>query len=348
VGRIKSNQQETILEDDMSAETVDYLNQNMLVGNTAQRGNAWWYRKGEDNHFDGPVPRERAVALLDYPLAKSEPPQLQVVTEDGVMNFTDHNRRGIVRLDTGEVFEYFKDGYQIHQPVEWVLDAMDKLLADEAQIGTVAVLRGGAVAAVQVENPETREAAEGVKHRPHLTAVTSHDGSRSSTYVAGTQAWWCDNTLSAALGEKGRLQVKVRHSRNSLGRLPELRESLGIVLEQIGDAFDAQVKALTSQLVTDEQWAAFTAAYARVDEAKTKRSESIARNKVGVLNQLWNHDERVAPWKGNAYGVLSAVNTAQHHVWGSAEDRVERNMNRLVEGKWDQIDASTLALLARV
>jgi phage/plasmid-like protein (TIGR03299 family) len=332
----------------MSAETIEYLNDNMLVGNTDQRGEAWWYRKGTDNHFPGPIPRERAVALLDYPLAKSEPPVLQVITDEGVREFTDPKYRGIVRLDTGEVFKYFTDGYQIHQPVEWVLDALDKLLDGRANIGTVARLRGGAIAAVQVENPETREACEGILHRPWLTGVTSLDGSLSSTYVAGTQAWWCDNTLSAALGEKSRLQVKVRHSRNSLGHLPELRESLGIVLERVGDAFDEQVKALTSRYVSDETWAAFTAAYAGVDPKKSDRSNVIAKNKVGVLNTLWNHDNRVAPWKNNAYGVVSAVNTAVHHVWGSDDTRAERNLVKTVTGQWDRVDAATLRLLESV
>ena len=51
----------------------------------------------------------------------------------------------------------------------------------------------------------------------------------------------------------------------------------------------------------------------------------------------------------NAYGVLSAVNTAVHHEFNvKGMERVERNALRMVSGEWDSIDAETLALLATV
>jgi len=46
----------------MSKETSEWLNQNVLVGYTETRGNAWHYKasdQGEEaNHYDGAVPLE--------------------------------------------------------------------------------------------------------------------------------------------------------------------------------------------------------------------------------------------------------------------------------------------------
>ena len=79
------------------------------------------------------------------------------------------------------------------------------------------------------------------------------------------------------------------------------------------------------------------------------RSKSMAETKVRDLNHLWNYDERVAPWKNNAYGVLVGVNTFAHHFQNvKGMERAERNLSRMVTGEFEKLDASTMALLDRV
>ncbi len=39
----------------------------------------------------------------------------------------------------------------------------------------------------------------------------------------------------------------------------------------------------------------------------------MAENRREVLQRLYRHDERVAPWAGTAWGVVQAVNTMTHH-----------------------------------
>ena len=71
--------------------------------------------------------------------------------------------------------------------------------------------------------------------------------------------------------------------------------------------------------------------------------------KRAELTRLWRHDERVAPWAGTAWGVVSAVNTWTHHmstVRGAS--RFDRNMERVIKDEVDALDANTLKLLARV
>lgn len=330
----------------MSSETLDFLQENTLIGFTDLRGTAWHYREGSTNHFPGAVPREEALRLLSYPLAEGQV-TATVLTDDGVLSIEAPDRKAIVRVDTQTVLGMFKSGYQIHQPAEWCLQNMDILLDGGLQIGSVVRLKGGAVAALQAELSDTREAAGGVKHRPFLTAATSHDGSMATTYGVGTQVVVCDNTLSVALRTFESSQ-KIRHSSRSLSRVFEVRQNLGLVVEQIGDAFDDQVKALTSQYVSESTWNAFVDAYTGESKAKEGRSKTIAENKAAALNKLWKADPRVSPWRNNAYGVLAAANTAAHHVFGAEKDRVERNQLKAITGEWDRFDSNILGLLAAV
>jgi phage/plasmid-like protein (TIGR03299 family) len=332
----------------MSAETLDWLSTNSLIGFTEKRGKAWHYREGTDNHFEGPVPTERVLELLDVPLAEASL-TATVLTDDGVMTIPIDDRKTIVRTDTGVAFGIFKQAYPIHGYKQWCHDNLERITGDGLQVGSAILLKQGAVAAVQAELEETRTTTEGVKHRPFITAATSCDGSLATTYLLGTQVWVCDNTLSLALHETDALKVKIRHTANSASRVHTVRHNLGLVVEQVGDAFDKEIGKLTGEFVSDQTWADFVKAYTGVDKAKDGRSKTMAERKVTQLNKLWWFDERVTPWKNSAYGVVAAVNTAVHHEFSiKGMERAERNMLRTVEGAWADVDGGALRLLAGV
>lgn len=337
----------------MSTETLADLNVNTLIGYTEKRGTAWHYRadlQGDrPNHFEGPVPIERARELLGFQLVEGEV-SASALTPDGVITATDPKRKAVIRVDTGQILGVFKKNYQIHHPEEWLVDNVDLILDGGLNIGSVIVLKGGAVVALQAELEETREAAEGVKHRPFLTAATSHDGSIATTYMTGTTVVVCDNTLSAALGAQNAEKFKVRHSSRSLDKVHELRMQLGLVVEAVGDAFDEKVKQLTSEHVSDARWREFVAAFTNPTGAELEgRAKTMVENKAATLWRLWDFDERVSPWRNNAYGVLAAVNTATHHEFAVKNaTRPARNAERMVTGEWDAIDTKTLRTLAKV
>ena len=52
----------------MSKETMEWLNSNILVGFTAERGNAWHYRAdlqgSEPNHYEGAIPTDDILRRL--------------------------------------------------------------------------------------------------------------------------------------------------------------------------------------------------------------------------------------------------------------------------------------------
>ncbi|WP_263729983.1 DUF932 domain-containing protein [Cellulomonas sp. SG140] len=339
----------------MSRETLEHLNTNTLIGYTDKRGNAWHYRAekqgAESNHYAGAIPVDDVVRRLFAWRGVEGEISATALTETGVLSTVDPERKAIMRSDTGAILGVFKSGYRIHQYKDWLIENVEMLLDADLAIGSAGLLKGGAVAWVQIEMEDTLEAPGGVKYRPFLTAATSMDGSIATTYQTGAQVVVCDNTLSTALASKDSSRFKVKHSRFSLNKVQDVRDALGIV-HTVASDFEAQVQALIDEQVNADRWRAFVAAHTEIDkarEAKSKRGITLAENKSAELNRLWNHDERVSPWAGTAYGVLAAVNTYTHHVATVRNaTRVERNMERAVTGGIDRLDADTLRVLATV
>lgn len=341
----------------MSTETATWLNTNTLIGFTEKRGNAWHYREelqGEqNNHYAGAIPVQDVRDRLFFWKPVEGDVTTTVITADGVLTITDPTRKTIVRPDTQEVLYVPKKGFTIHDYDTWLIRTNEQITdtatgttSDSLQISSAGLLKGGAVAWVQFELPETVQTPEGVSFRPFLSSATSLDGSLSSTYQTGAQVIVCDNTLSASLAEKTN-RLKIKHSRNSIGRLDEARDALGLVV-QASDTFAAQVAALCATEVSPAAWDAFLTELAPLPE-KAGRGLTLAENKRDALNTLWKSDERVAPWTGTAFGVIQAVNTFTHHlstVRGSS--RSERNAERAVTGKVDALDQSTLETLQKV
>jgi phage/plasmid-like protein (TIGR03299 family) len=341
----------------MSQETSTWLNTRTLIGFTDQRGHAWHYRAAdqgdEPNHYRGAVPVEDVARRLFGWDAVTAGVFAEYYNADGFIRLTDQTRKAVVRPagafgpdDAGAILGLFKDGYVIHQFRVWLLGTVGSILDDgDLSIGSAGLLRGGAVAWVSVEVPDTITTPEGVRFRPNLLACTSHDGSLATTFQRVVTNVVCDNTMSAALAEDGQ-RIKVRHSRHSRLRLAEARQALAIV-HTIADDFTAQVAQLAATTVTDRQWAAFLDAH--ITPADSSRSRTLTDRKRDTLTRLWNHDARVAPWRGTAWGVVQAVNTYTHHeqtVRGA--DRAERNMLRAVDGGTDALDTATLTTLQGV
>ncbi|MCF2531177.1 DUF932 domain-containing protein [Yinghuangia soli] len=332
----------------MSKETLAWLNANVLIGFTDQREHAWHYRAAlqgnEPNHYPGAIPIDDVKRRLFSWVPISSP---LFVSGSAPGTFDEiPGRQAIRRSDTGHVMGIFTDSYEPHQYDVWLLDTIGRLLDADLSIGSAGLLRDGAVAWVSVEVPETIKTPEGVSFRPHLFGATSFDGSLATTFKRAVTNIVCDNTMAAGLAEHGQ-QIKIKHSRHSMLRLDEARDALNIVYE-IADDFAAEVRRLCEITVTDKQWAGFLDAHAELPE-QPGRSRSMAERKRETLAQLWNHDMRVAPWRGTAYGVVQAVNTYVHHeqtVRGA--ERAERNMLRAVTGGVEELDLATLTTLDKV
>ncbi|MCP2341153.1 DUF932 domain-containing protein [Actinomadura rupiterrae] len=329
----------------MSRETLQWLNANTLIGFTDQRGTAWHYRAdlqaAEPNHYPGPVPVDDVKRRLFHWEAVPAPVLVRHPGTGQILQVPD--RTAYLRSDTGHVMGIFSDAYQPHPYAEWLLDTVARILDDDLAIGSAILLRGGAVACVSVEVPDSITTPEGVQFRPHLLAATSFDGSLATTFKRAVTNVVCDNTMAVGLAEHGQ-HIKIKHSRYSPLRLAEARQALNIVY-QTADEFTAQVAALCAAEVSEPEWRRFLDAHVPLPDAQGA-ARTLAGRKRDTLNQLWARDARVAPWRGTAYGVVQAVNTYTHHqqrVRGAV--RAERNALRAITGGVDELDTATLHTL---
>jgi phage/plasmid-like protein (TIGR03299 family) len=345
----------------MSQETQEWLNfytlQSRAVWHTDEQ-----LQKIANTIYNGPIPLEDVRSRLFgwEPLRGDLTSTATILTADGVdtVTMTDENRITIMRPpyalsddDAGAILGVFKSGYKAHPYAKWLLENVSHILDDTLGIYSAGLLKGGAQAWVQVTVPDWIKTPSGVLFKPNLLCVTSFDGSIATTYKRTISNAVCDNTMRAALGEAGKA-YKVKHSRYSDLKIMEAREALDIVHATATD-FEAEVEQLNATTVTDSQWDEFLSSLVPTKDKDgkdlSKRSTTIATNKQAELNLLWNHDQRVAPWKNTAWGVVQAVNTHAHHfqsVRGMSRD--ERNMTNTIEGKFDNLDTNTMATLEAV
>jgi phage/plasmid-like protein (TIGR03299 family) len=345
----------------MSHETATWLNTMTLIGFTGQRGHAWHYRASkqgaEPNHYPGAIPVEDVRRRLFgwQVLEGTVTSMATVLGDDGVETVTisDPDRKAMLRPpgalgsdDPGAILGIFRSGYAGHDYGRWLLEQVAEILDDELAIGSAGLLRGGALAWVSVEVPETITTPEGVAFRPHLLATTSFDGSVATTYGRKVQLVVCDNTHAVAMREAGQ-QLKVRHSRHSHVKLADAREALALV-HTIADDFAAEVARLTAVKVSDGDWARFLNELAPLPDA-SGRARSMAETKRERLARLWDHDTRVAPWRGTAFGVMQAMSTYAHHE-GTVRrvSRAERNMLRAVTGESDALDRRSVEAILQI
>jgi phage/plasmid-like protein (TIGR03299 family) len=256
------------------------------------------------------------------------------------------NRKAIIRDDSYEVLGVPSSRYTPHQYDDVLLSAVSNILDDDLSIGSAGVLKGGAIAFVQVEMPENVKGAGGVEFRPNLLATTSFNGSIATTYKRTVTIVVCDNTRDAALREDGEAYT-VRHTANSSLRLQDARTALKVV-HTMADDFQRELEALLSQKVTDKQYEKFVAKYVPTPTKDAQQAVTRAENTRSILRNLWTNDERVTPWKGTAYGVLQAVNTYRHHFRPTRGGTVlaERNYLDALTGKTGAADIEALKVLA--
>jgi phage/plasmid-like protein (TIGR03299 family) len=258
------------------------------------------------------------------------------------------DKQAIVRSDTGDVMGIFTTGYVMHPYDDWLLTTVANILDDHLVISSAGLLKGGAIAWVEVSMPDTVSSPEGLDFRPNLLATTSFDGSIATTYKRTVTAVVCDNTRAAALGEQGQT-YKVKHSRYSQAKLAEARQALSVV-HQMTEDYLAEIRTLSRTPVTDRQWAKLLTQLvpipAPAEEPLTPRTRRAAEEKKYQLNHLYRLDPRASPWQGTALGVLQAVNTWEHH-YGTVRGatRSERNMLKAVRGDFDTLDRHVLQQL---
>lgn len=361
----------------MSAETIEWLNQNTMIGFTknreayknmgwgirwdeaTQQNIAWWHTPEFNNGYEGAIPVEEVERVLFnwepieteimYKRRDVEPDEADAVDGNGPFLWVPSDKyKGIMHPETEVEFGVFgKDSYKIHSYREWLIDNLSRLVDGEAGIATAGMLRDGGVAYVTVEMPENVEIA-GMDIRPQLLAATSVDGTKATTYKAITQVCVCDNTLDLAIAKDDTGTFKVRHSSRSLGRLGDARDALGIIYKQAED-MEEFLSSLADVDVSNAQFNAIVKTLKPVPEQETgikggktvvtnQRAITIAENTQQDLRSLWHSDPRVTPWTGTLLGAFQATNTWHNHMRSNSDNGVERVMTSTLSNSVAKFD----------
>lgn len=345
----------------MSRETAEWLNRRVLVGFTEKRGDAWHYRAElqgtESNHYAGAIPVADAIRRI---FNWSPIPAVMSATYDttsGPVTVAAEDRMCAVRPaggfgpeDPGAVLGAFKAGYKVHGFDEWLLQNVDTIAHGGVELASVGLLRKGAVGWAQFELAETMTSKVGIDYRPFIVAGTSCDGTMATQYGRGATVVVCDNTYDAFRAESaasGQV-VKLRHTKESLGKIQAVRDSLSILVSD-GEQFGKDIDKLSKKKVSDAVWSAFIQSYFPIGDDASKRGVTMAENARETVTQLYKTDPMCAPFKGTEFGVVQTISTyAHHHAIVRGSDNVERNAERMLKGGNGERDANTLRILQSV
>lgn len=303
----------------MSRETLEWLNDNTLIGFADELGKAWHHDGSGTNHFDGAVPTEEVRQLFRW---EAQAVDVTVQTTDLFgHDMQVDGYKAIVHPDTGHVFQIASGKYAIHQYGEWLIDEVETLVDvsdGELEIGTAGLLRGGAQAWVQVRPPSTVQVG-GDEQLPWILATTSHDGSLATQYKAQRQRVVCDNTLAVGLAQSGG-EYRVRHTSNSRAKLGEARAVLEIMYA-VQTEFDREIERLMNTAVSTALFREATILLhpevePKVEDGKVVNQRAINNRDriITDIDDLWFNDERVGEYHGTMWGAWQAHNTWFH--WG--------------------------------
>ncbi len=340
----------------MSEESLRWLNNQILVGFTEKNGKPWWFRQDvqgdEPSIYPGPVPSEDVLRRLFSWDAEKWPVVLQQPNGNSIPL---ERQVAIVHGETGHMFRVGSPRYVIHQYRDWLLDVASHIFGtNELHIGSAGLLRRGAGAFITIERPEAVVSRSGMELKSRLLAATSHDSKIASTYKMVNTIVVCDNTLDYALYGEGGAKYRVRHSPNSFLRIPEVRETLNLMIESDKGVVEF-VDSLADITVTESQWQEIVSQLVDIPKDSLPRVRARLENKRLVMDDLWRTDPRCAPWRGSALGAFQVFNTYRHHLAASStkansslEERFNRNMANVISDKALTDDQELLRVIESV
>ncbi len=321
-----------------------------LVGFTANKKYRV-YGVGENEQYPGAILVEEVRERLFYWEAEARHSAAVEFDDEGNLAdiYLDPTRVQIFRPDTRIVMGVHGwDSYRMHQYPVWLLDNIAPILGGNLGlgIGLAVELKGGAIAAVSIEVPESIVTPEGVAFRPHLLATTSHDASLSTTYNRGVTVFGHPMAAGIAKRVQGQQSFKIRHTKNSVSRLKDAQDAAAVVEEIIAD-FEEEITELVLTPVSEKEFERFLSAMYPIPEEEG-RSATMKTNRQASVRRMLREDERVARWSRTAWGVLLAVNIANHEEGIVRGDRDERNLMKLVGGQYIAEDQKALRTLQSV
>jgi phage/plasmid-like protein (TIGR03299 family) len=256
-------------------------------------------------------------------------------------NAVIHNRKAIVRNDTGAPLGIGSDIYRIHQPAE-VLEFFGRQIEvdDRFQLDVAGSLDGGRkIWATAKFNGDVSVAGD--KHLARVLMSTTFDGSGSSKNKMSLTRVVCDNTLATALGDGQGIVITTHRSKFDAAKVAKELAALAQSVETFKHIGDALAQ---NEMGRDEVSKFFKEILDIPFEASKDETSTRKLNQFAALNQAYRTtvSERNGD-RDNAFVALQAVTRWTDHDRGSDEEK--RFVSSNFDGGNERIKAQAMQIL---
>ena len=187
-------------------------------------GNSPW--QGVGTPLEGAATAEEAIvaAGLDWEVGLR---RAFIETSNGQV-FEDPNHKGLARLDTGKVFQYFSDRYEPFQNRD-AFSFLDPVKGSSVY-HSAGSLKGGSIVFLYTMYPEPLVLPGGETIEMGILLTTTHDGSGSVHARFLDNRTRCCNTLPGVLrmGRGQAHEFKAMHTRSLESKIEEARRFMGL------------------------------------------------------------------------------------------------------------------------
>ena len=205
-----------------------------------------------------------------------------------------------------------------HQEGFQTIDALMRT-ADGAHYETAGVLGDGERVWALADLGLTARIGDDVQ-QGYLLFSTGHDGSLAHSYRICMTRVVCQNTLSAALREKSRASLTIRHTKNAMGRLNNAREALDNIADDVRSMEDKLNFLASRKMTRDAVVTIMDRLFPKtkkeqsddtvIEESSTRRENILA----DVLKLYEMNDGNAYPeQRGTAYSLLNAITNYTDH-----------------------------------
>lgn len=249
------------------------------------------------------------------------------------------------RPDLAEFLGTVGEDYQVIQHHEGFRH-LDQLMqtADGAHYETAGVLGNGERVWALADLGLAAKIGDDVQ-QGYLLFSTGHDGSMAHSYRLCMTRVVCQNTLSAAMSEKTKAKLIVRHTKNAMNRMEDAGEALNAIQGDVKTVEEKLNFLAGRRMVRESLEAILNRLYPKPKKEDGEEKDSTRRTNIlaDILRNYEANDGNAFPeQRGSAYALLNAITDYTDH------SRVSRGDNRAESalfGSGDSLKAKAFELV---
>ena len=305
-------------------------------------GNSPW--QGVGTPLEGAATAEEAIvaAGLDWEVGLR---RAFIETSNGQV-FEDPNHKGLARLDTGKVFQYFSDRYEPFQNRD-AFSFLDPVKGSSVY-HSAGSLKEGAIIFLYTMYPEPLVLPGGETIEMGILLTTTHDGSGSVNARFLDNRTRCCNTLPkvVSMGRGQAHEFKAMHTKSLESKVEEARRFMGLE-DAHRKALELTVNSLANTHITADEREVFlthlfgqqenpeavgTRIRNQMDEVDRLFSEGIGNEGWSRWDMLNGVTEFTTHHKGVRGGESEKANRLHSNWFGTGRRLNDSAMKLLLEG----------------